>query len=159
MHQNVEPVDIIHKRLQPFSNVEEPPKLSGLVALTDGWPCMQSPGQDFLVNHARAKLAKRRIILVRHAATVSTEENLLPNSVDEPCSSLGEVQAIKLGEFLMDTCIDTLVASPAERTVFTASAVAKCQSLVGDRAPRLQLQDDLANLNIGEFAGMQAREV
>jgi hypothetical protein len=120
---------------------------------------MQSPGQEFVIGKLGAIHTKKRIMLLRHAATVSTEESLLPDSVDEPCSALGEVQAIKLGEFLMDTRIDTLLVSPAERAVYTASAVAKCQSLVGDRAPRLQLQDDLANLDIGQFAGMQASEV
>lgn len=119
---------------------------------------MQSPGREFVVDDPGAAHSRKRVFLVRHAATVSTEDNLLPTSVDEPVSSLGEVQAVKLGEFLMDTRIDTLLVSPAERAVFTASAIAKCQSLTGDRAPRLQMKDELENLSMGGFAGQDLNE-
>ena len=96
---------------------------------------------------------------MRHAATVSSEENLLPASQDEPVSALGEVQAVKVGEFLMDSRIDSLVVSPAERAVVTASQIAKCQSLTGDRAPMLQIMDELADISVGAFSGRDAAEV
>jgi broad specificity phosphatase PhoE len=101
---------------------------------------------------------RKRVILVRHAATVTSEENRLPGDKDEPCSPLGEVQAVKVGEFLMDSVIDSLMASPAERAVVTASQIAKCQSLTGDRAPRLQMLDELADIAVGAFSGREASE-
>lgn len=70
-----------------------------------------------------------------------------------------QVQAVKVGEFLMDAHIDSLIVSPAERAVFTASQIAKCQSLTGDRAPRLQLVDELADITVGAFSGRLASEV
>jgi broad specificity phosphatase PhoE len=106
-----------------------------------------------------SQAAKKRLILVRHAATVSSEETRLHESMDEPCSALGEVQAMKVGEFLMDVPVDNLLVSPAERAVFTAAAIAKCQSLASNRAPRLQMLDDLRNVSVGEFSGRLAKEV
>lgn len=108
---------------------------------------------------ARDSPKLKRIVLVRHAATVSSEESRLHTTSDEPCSALGEVQAMKAAEFLMDTPIDNLLASPAERVVFTAAAIAKCQSLMHNRAPRLQVIDDLKNVGVGNFSGRLAREV
>ena len=120
---------------------------------------MQSPSFAFVPHHTPGVKVCPRVILVRTAATVSSEGNMLPTSSDEPVSSLGEVQAMKLGEFLMDAHVDDLLVSPAERAVFTASQVAKCQSLTGDRAPRLQLMDDLTDISIGAFSGRAAVEV
>jgi broad specificity phosphatase PhoE len=120
---------------------------------------VQSPERGFIIDGPNVTTPHKRIILLRHAATISSEENLLPNSTDEPCSSLGEVQAIKTGEFLMDSRIDHLMVSPAERAVFTASKVAKCQSLTGDRAPRLEVTEKLADITVGAFSGRDASEV
>lgn len=83
---------------------------------------------------------RARVVLLRNAATASSEADLLQSSGDEPCSSLGDVQAVKAGEFLMDTRIDALLVAPAERCIHTAGAVAKCQSLTGDRAPLSQVR-------------------
>ena len=68
-------------------------------------------------------------------------------------------QAVKVGEYLMDARIDSLMASPAERAVVTASQIAKCQGLTGDRAPRMQIADELADIAVGAFAGRNAGEV
>ena len=100
---------------------------------------VQSPSSQVLAADS-PKL--KRIVLVRHAATVSSEDSRLHTTDDEPCSVLGEVQAMKAAEFLMDTPIDNLLVSPAERAVFTAAAIAKCQSLQHNRAPRLQVSSD-----------------
>ena len=66
---------------------------------------MQSPGAAFLADDPGRPM--KRVILVRHAATVSTEDNLLPASVDEPCSSLGEVRLLTTKGYARkntDTC-------------------------------------------------------
>lgn len=119
---------------------------------------VQSPGRQFLVDKP-GELPQKRIVLVRHAATASSEETRLHRDMDEPCSSLGEVQAMKVAEFLMDASIENLFVSPAERAVYTAAAIAKCQSLTGDRAPRLQVIDDLRNIEVGSYSGRLASEV
>jgi broad specificity phosphatase PhoE len=117
---------------------------------------VQSPSSEVL---ARGSPTLKRIVLVRHAATASSEESRLHTTSDEPCSALGEVQAVKAAEFLMDTTIENLLVSPAERAVYTAAAIAKCQSLMYNRAPRLQVIDDLKNVEVGKFSGRLAREV
>jgi broad specificity phosphatase PhoE len=117
---------------------------------------LQSPSSQVL---ARSSPKLKRMVLVRHAATASSEESRLHVASDEPCSALGEVQAMKAAEFLMDTAIENLLVSPAERAVFTAAAIAKCQSLMHNRAPRLQVIDDLKNVGVGSFSGRLAREV
>ena len=119
---------------------------------------MQSPERGFIADKPNA-LHRKRIFLVRHAATLSSEDNLLPDNQDEPVSALGEVQAVKVGEFFMDSTIDGLLVSPAERAVVTASQIAKCQSLKGDRAPRLQIMDELSDIAVGAFGGRRANEV
>lgn len=119
---------------------------------------VQSPGRQFLID-VPGEVPRKRIVLVRHAATVSSEETRLHRTTDEPCSSLGEVQAVKVAEFLMDACIENLFVSPAERAVYTAAAIAKCQSLVGDRAPRLQIVEELRNIEVGSYSGRLASEV
>lgn len=119
---------------------------------------VQSPGRQFLID-APGEAPRKRIVLVRHAATASSEETRLHSDADEPCSSLGEVQAVKAAEFLMDAAIDNLFVSPAERAVYTAAAIAKCQSLTGDRAPRLQVVDALRNIEVGSYSGRLASEV
>ena len=119
---------------------------------------MQSPGRQFLVDGPSAAPPKR-IVLVRHAATASSEETRLHRDMDEPCSSLGEVQAVKVAEFLMDAAVENLFVSPAERAIYTAAAIAKCQSLTGDRAPRLQVVDELRNIEVGSYSGRLASEV
>lgn len=117
---------------------------------------MQSPSSQVL---ARDSPKMKRIVLVRHAATASSEESRLHTTADETCSALGEVQAMKTAEFLMETLVENLLVSPAERAVFTAAAIAKCQSLMHNRAPRLQVMDDLKNVGVGNFSGRLASEV
>ena len=119
---------------------------------------MQSPGRQFLID-TPGEPPRKRIVLVRHAATASSEETHLHRGMDEPCSSLGEVQAVKVAEFLMDAAIENLFVSPAERAVFTAAAIAKCQSLTGNRAPRLQVVEELRNIEVGSYSGRLASEV
>jgi hypothetical protein len=65
----------------------------------------QSPGPPFSADAGRA--AGARIILVRHAATSSSQSGLLLGREDEPLGSLGGVQAGKAAELLLD-----LQASP-----------------------------------------------
>ena len=62
-----------------------------VAALSNCVRVVQSPERGFLVDSPALK-TRKRVFLVRHAATVSSEENRLPGDMDEPCSALGEVQ-------------------------------------------------------------------
>ena len=62
---------------------------------------MQTPGPPFLPDEV-GKAVKARIIFVRHGATMSSEDNLLMGSRDEELTTLGEMQANKAAELIMD---------------------------------------------------------
>lgn len=62
---------------------------------------LQTPGPPFIPDEA-GKGVKARIIFVQHGATLSSEDNLLMGARDEEPSTLGEMQANKAAELLMD---------------------------------------------------------
>lgn len=62
---------------------------------------VQSPGRPYAAD-AGGRPPCGRLILVRHAATDADSRGLLLGSRDEPLSGLGNVQAGKVAEFLLD---------------------------------------------------------
>lgn len=118
----------------------------------------QSPGRPFEADGAGVA-SSGRLILIRHAATHATEDGLLPGTTDDRCSALGEVQAHKAAEFLMDVRLDTLLASPMQRAVYTSGVVAKCQGLAWDRSPVVQQLPELMNMDLGSFSRQPVRQV
>ena len=63
--------------------------------------CVQTPGPPFLPDEVGVK-AKARIIFAQHGATMSSEDNLLMGSKDEELTTLGDMQASKVAELIMD---------------------------------------------------------
>jgi hypothetical protein len=73
---------------------------------------LQTPGPPFIPDEA-GKGVNARIIFVQHGATLSSEDNLLMGIRDEAPSTLGEMQANKAAELLMDLKVGfTHLASP-----------------------------------------------
>ncbi len=62
---------------------------------------MQAPGRPFTPS-AETERDIPRIILVRNGATVSSEDGIMMGSGNDPLTTLGEIQAQKTGEVLMD---------------------------------------------------------
>ena len=70
---------------------------------------MQAPGRPFTPT-AESERELPRIVLVRNGATVSSEDGIMMGSGNDPLTTLGEIQAQKTGEVLMDL----KVAAPSE---------------------------------------------
>ena len=66
-----------------------------------------------------------RIVFVQHGATLSSEDNLLEGTRNEELSTLGDMQANKAAELLMDLKVDTCSLS----TTCPAPSHAGCQVL------------------------------
>uniref|UniRef100_A0A061QWF0 Putative phosphoglycerate mutase n=1 Tax=Tetraselmis sp. GSL018 TaxID=582737 RepID=A0A061QWF0_9CHLO len=117
----------------------------------------QSPGSPLLAGAGRKTAA--RIVLVRHAATFSTEDGLMLGTMDEECSPLGEVHSQKIGELLMDSEVGRLFSSPLARARTTAAVVTKYQKLAGNREPRIETMEELLPPDAGDFTGMRLRDI
>lgn len=68
---------------------------------------VQTPGPPFLPDEVGVK-AKARIIFAQHGATMSSEDNLLMGSKDEEMTTLGDMQASKVAELIMDLQVSRL---------------------------------------------------
>lgn len=62
---------------------------------------IQAPGRPFTPT-ADSERDLPRIVLVRNGATVSSEDGIMMGSGNDPLTTLGEIQAQKTGEVLMD---------------------------------------------------------
>lgn len=62
---------------------------------------LQTPGPPFVPDET-GKGVNARIIFVQHGATLSSEDNLLMGAQDEVLSTLGQMQANKAAELVMD---------------------------------------------------------
>ncbi len=94
-----------------------------------------------------------RLILVRHGETMYNAQRRFTGQSDVPLNSLGERQAVVLGECLATEHLDVIVTSDLERTRVTAGAIA--------RNHRLPIQEDidLRELAFGEWEGYTYDEV
>ena len=85
-----------------FSNLSTPPvPTQFLPMLFQPTAHMQSPGPPFKPDEVGVGV-KARIVFVRHGATLSSEDQLLMGTKDEELSTLGEMQASKTAELIMD---------------------------------------------------------
>lgn len=119
---------------------------------------VQSPGRPFEADGAGIA-TRARLVLVRHSATDMTDDGRLQGPEDDSCSSLGEVQAHKVGEFLMDMKLDAVLTTPMQRGYYTGTVIAKCQGLAWDRSPVVQVLPELVNFDAGSFKGKTVKEV
>lgn len=117
----------------------------------------QTPGPPFVPDEAGKKV-NARIVFVQHGATTSSEDNLLMGSKDEELTTLGEMQAAKAAELLMDLKIQVVLTSPLKRATATAERISKVQSLAGHEQPEIQVLDDLTNRGMGDWEGRHALE-
>lgn len=120
--------------------------------------CLQSPGRPFEADTAKTPPCAR-IVLVRHAATEQTEAGVLMGTQDRACSSLGQVQAHKAGEFLMDMRVRELRVSPLDRAQYTGGVIAACQSVAWGEALGVLVVPELSAFHFGSLEGTTVSQV
>mmetsp|Transcript_38505 Transcript_38505/g.46507 ORF Transcript_38505/g.46507 Transcript_38505/m.46507 type:complete len:551 (-) Transcript_38505:408-2060(-) len=101
----------------------------------------------------------KRVILVRCAATDSTEDGLITGRNDEKINMLGRVQARKTAEMLLDVKIGSLVCADSSRSLATANEIADLRELNSEERPDVVVKPELMNLDVGDWEGMPAIEV
>ena len=94
-----------------------------------------------------------RLIVVRHGETFYNAQSRLTGQSDVPLNSLGERQAVALGDCLAMEHLDAIVTSDLERTRVTASTIASSHGLL------VQEDSDLRELAFGEWEGFTFDEV
>ncbi len=85
----------------------------------------QSPGRPFGSDGA-GRSAASRVVLVRHAATEGSRDDILLGVKDEPLSVLGGVQAGKAAELLLDLRVS---AKEAEFSILPHVCMLKRQAV------------------------------
>lgn len=117
----------------------------------------QTPGPPFMPDEVGVGV-KARIIFVQHGATMSSEDSLLMGTKDEELTTLGDMQASKVAELIMDVKVQTVLTSPLRRAQATAQTVSKLQSLAGSPQPKVQVMEELTNRYLGGWEGRHALE-
>ena len=88
---------------------------------------LQTPGPPFVPDEAGKKV-NARIVFVQHGATTSSEDNLLMGSKDEELTTLGEMQAAKAAELLMDLKASFSPLSPSKTAHSVTQVHKNCKS-------------------------------
>lgn len=91
--------------------------------------------------------------LVRHGETVWNKENRLQGWLDSPLSPEGIQRATKLGEQLKNVPFAAAYCSSSERTKETL------HYLVHDKSMPIFYEDDLREINLGNWQGMTIDEI
>jgi broad specificity phosphatase PhoE len=93
------------------------------------------------------------IILVRHGETEYNAAETFRGRADVPLNENGLSQARLLGEYLSREKIDVVYASPLQRTVKTAAAIAAPHKL------EVNVVANLNDIDCGEWQGLTLKEV
>lgn len=94
-----------------------------------------------------------RIFLVRHGATILTDEDRFAGATDVPLSDEGREQARRLALRLSEETIAAVYASPKIRAAETASILAKPHRL------EVRLRPELREISHGHWEEMTRRQV
>src|SRR5512134_2142765 len=94
-----------------------------------------------------------RLYLVRHGATESTQEDRFSGTVNIPLSEKGRHQAEQLARRLADDEISAIYSSPLDRTLETATILARPHRLTPIQ------EAGLREISHGHWEGLSRREV
>lgn len=94
-----------------------------------------------------------RIWLVRHGETDWNLCHRFQGRSDVPLNERGRAQAMALAAALKEECLVAIHTSPLVRALETARVIGSLHP----RAP-ICIEEDLAEMDLGEFEGMEARE-
>jgi broad specificity phosphatase PhoE len=99
------------------------------------------------------KSSVTRVFMVRHGATILSDEDRFAGATDVALSDAGREQTRRLAERLSDENIAVVYASPLGRTIETAQILAAPHKL------EVQTRDGLREINHGHWEQMTRREV
>lgn len=94
-----------------------------------------------------------RIYLIRHGATVSSDEDRFAGATDVPLSDKGREQARRLSKRLAQDNIAAVYCSPMQRTIETAQIIAEPHKLTPIA------RDELREINHGHWETMRRSQV
>ncbi len=94
-----------------------------------------------------------RVFIVRHGATVLSDEDRFAGATDVALSDEGRAQTQRLAKRLADEKFAAIFASPLGRTIETASILAASHNL------KVQPRDGLREISHGRWEQMTRREV
>jgi alpha-ribazole phosphatase len=94
-----------------------------------------------------------RLVLVRHAEPEESARGLCYGTLDVGLSDEGRHHAAQLASTLAGISYDAVYASPRRRTIETATPLAQARALT------TQVEDDLREIDFGEFEGRRFDEI
>lgn len=105
----------------------------------------------------RPESTSQKFILIRHAATDSTDNGAMLGTLDrDNLNKKGKKQVERINTFLKDLEVDRVYCSPTKRTVQTAYQLAKGQK---HKVVEVDLEERLRNIYLGEWQGKSARQI
>lgn len=93
------------------------------------------------------------ILLIRHGETAWNTGEVFRGRADIGLSETGILQAKLLADYLKDTPVKAVYASPLERAVKTAEDIARTHRL------KVRIDEGLIDIDYGEWQGMSRKEV
>ena len=93
------------------------------------------------------------IILARHGETAWNVGEVFRGRADIELNDNGRHQAALLGKYLADKPLGAVYSSPLKRALDTARAIAEHRDL------KVQVREELSDLDFGEWEGLQVGEV
>jgi broad specificity phosphatase PhoE len=93
------------------------------------------------------------LILIRHGETEWSKNGRHTSTTDLPLTPPGVAASKALAQYLADVDIDHSFSSPRQRARVTA------EHALGDRASMLEITEDLAEWNYGDYEGLTSPQI
>lgn len=93
------------------------------------------------------------VVIIRAGCTDFDEQNRIKGSLEIPINSQGEKQIRQVVDQLAKTPLEVILADPSEPALSTAEAIGEALDV------KVQLSDDLRNLDQGLWEGLQIEDV
>ncbi|XP_060173881.1 probable 2-carboxy-D-arabinitol-1-phosphatase [Lycium barbarum] len=112
----------------------------------------QTPGSPVAVGSSAGRKASNRMVLVCHGVSESDLQSSMPYTGNGPMNMLGNIQAQKIAELLLDLKVNTVVSGTKMASVETADTITKVQEaadcLGADCIPRYVETKQIPDLDI-----------
>ena len=95
----------------------------------------------------------KKIIMVRHGESVTNVSRVFTGQLDVPLTETGREQARRMAEYMDKYHVDKMYASPLERALDTAKAIAARQNC------QIETVDALMEINAGSWHGLPFEEI